>query len=73
MNEIANNLLQEKSKANFISTRKKRQNKLFLKIKRQPDTPPHYNLYKKNITNTHTPGPLNLFLKSMNLCRFSRG
>ena len=30
MNEIANNLLLEKTKANFISTRKKRQNKPFL-------------------------------------------
>ena len=47
MNEIANNLLLKKAWINFISTRKKRQNKLFLKIKRQPDTPPHYVYIKK--------------------------
>ena len=47
MNEIAYNHLLKKTKANFISTRKKRQNKLFLKIKSQPDTPPHYIYIKK--------------------------
>ena len=47
MNEIANSLLLEKTKVDFILTRKKRKNKLFLKIKSQPDTPPHYIYIKK--------------------------
>ena len=47
MNEIANSLLLEKTKVDFILTRKKRQNQPFLENKGQQDTPPHYNLYKK--------------------------
>lgn len=47
MNEIANNHLLEKNKANFISTRKKRQNKLFFENQESARHTTALYLYKK--------------------------